>query len=66
MNQLVLVSIGVALVSGIMLFGGNGESQSNVLWVIFLGSVAAGAYFFKKNQGRYREESTVDDSTSRN
>ncbi|MGB5833938.1 MAG: hypothetical protein WBG92_18390 [Thiohalocapsa sp.] len=65
MNQLVLVSIAVALFSGAALFGGSGQSENNVLWIIFLGSAAAGAYFFMKNRGRYREESTTRDSSSR-
>jgi len=56
MNQLVLASIAVAVVTGFMLFGDHGGSDNNAVWVIFFASIAAGVYFFKKNQGEGDEQ----------
>ncbi|WP_373507914.1 DUF1328 domain-containing protein [Thiocapsa sp.] len=50
MNQLVLIFIAIAVIAGVVGFGGDGEA-SNVVWLLLFGSAGAAVYFFSKNRG---------------
>ena len=50
MNQIVLLLIAVALVSGAFGLRGD-ETTPNVVWMIFFASVAGAVYFYWKNRG---------------
>jgi len=61
MNQLVLIFTAIALISGAIGVTGP-DTESNVVWVIFFGSVAGAGYFYWKNRGRGRSSSSSSSS----
>jgi hypothetical protein len=60
---MVLLFIAIALIFGAIGVTGP-DTESNVVWVIFFGSVAGVGYFYWKNRGRGRSSSFASSSSS--